>query len=74
MDGAAEVEDDGAGSFFLDGPSQRALNRLLVVAVVVERGDVVNAASASAGGVHAEALGAGEGGSLLLLCQTIGGL
>ena len=60
VDGAADVEDDDACGVALHGLAQRA-----VATVVGQRRHVVNAAAASAGGVHAEALGAGKCGKCL---------
>ena len=56
LDDAGDVEDDGAGPALVHGPAQRAFRT-----GVLQSGHVQHLAAASAGRVHAAALGAREG-------------
>ena len=56
LDDAGHVEDDGPGAGLTEGVAERSL-----VVVVLERGDVIDRATAAAGREHAAALGAREG-------------
>ena len=67
-DGSANVEHDGARATLGVGPTQRTLERGL--AVVLQRGDVIHLATASAGGEAPEALGSGESQLSLRLCRS----
>src|SRR5439155_21862896 len=68
LDGAADAEDDGPRPVGLDGFPQAAVNDrlalfgvLLVDAIVVEGGDLIDLSAASAARESAVAFGAGKG-------------